>query len=239
MEPQTISEQEKELFDHVCKKTHKDQAVFFLNAFWPELSKEADVIYGYWQQTLSLDKQSWNALPEGKRSENYTEAKDLDEFWSHKLLEMNGLTMTVIAFRNEFKKIDINFDKRMGMVEFLLYKYQQSVKVLLERPQGTNELLVKAQLALDEVNTEINRIETEKAMLEKQADGEGVKARTAKAALAALLSADQTVLNKKLMTAEAAVRKARKAPGDSPQGQLWWLEREIEEAKKYKPKSKH
>jgi len=234
---ETINDSEKEQFDDVCKKTHKNQAVFFLNAFWPELSGEANNIFKFWQQTIVLDKQMWNALPEGKRAETYAETKDLDEFWSHKLLEMNGLTMTVIEFRNEFKKIDINFDKRMGMAEFLLYKYQQSVKVLLSRPQGTNELLVKAQKALDDVSAEISRIETEKSTLEKLAEGEGVKARTAKASLAALLSADQTELNKKLMTAEAAVRKARKAPGDSPQGQLWWLEREIEEAKKYKPKA--
>uniref|UniRef100_A0A6B2LGZ7 Calcium-regulated actin-bundling protein C-terminal domain-containing protein n=1 Tax=Arcella intermedia TaxID=1963864 RepID=A0A6B2LGZ7_9EUKA len=209
-----------------------------MNAFWPELSAEADQIFKYWQQILVLDKEAWKALPEGKKPEVYAETHDLDEFWSHRLLEQNGLTMTVIAFRNEFKQIDLNFDKRMGMVEFLLYKYKQSVKVMLTRPQGTNELLVRAQKALDEVNAEINRIETEKSALEKAAEGDGVKARTAKASLAALLSADQTELNKKLMTAEAAVRKAQKAPGDSPQGQLWWLSREIEEAKKYKPKAK-
>jgi len=229
----TISGQEREHFESVCKRNHKDQSIFFLNAFWPELGGEAENIWKYWLQTLDLDKQAWHALPEAKRpSEEYKESTDLDEFWSHKLLEMNGLTMTVVAFRNEFKKIDINFDKRMGLVEFLLYKYQQNVKVLLARPQGTNELLVKAQKALEEVNEEIHKIETKRLALEKAAAGEGIKAKTAAADLAALCSADQTELNKKLVTAEASVRRARKAPGDAPQGQLWWLEREIAEAKK-------
>jgi len=232
-----LSAADKENFDQVTKRSHRDQAVFFLNAFWPELSSEAEKIFKYWQQIIELDKQMWHTLPEGKRSDTYAPVPDLDEFFSHKFLEVNGQTLTVIAFRQEFSKIDINFDKRMGLVEFLLYNYKQNVKVLLERPQGTNELLVKAQKALDDVNAEIQKIEKEKTALEKDAAGDGVKARAAAASLAALCSRDQTDLNKKVLTAEAAVRRARKEPGNSPQGQLWWLEREIMEAKKYKPKT--
>jgi len=132
--------------------------------------------------------------------------------------------MSVVEFRAEFKKIDVNFDKKVSMVEFCLYWFDQGVKVLLERPQGTNEELEKAQKALDFANTEIQRIEKEKSRLEKLAEGSSVKANSAKAELAALLSAPTTELNKSLLTAEAAVRKARKNPsGDTPMGQSWWL----------------
>jgi hypothetical protein len=51
-----------------------------------------------------------------------------------------------------------------------------------------------------------------------------------------LLNEDPLALNKAVVTAEAAVRKAKKMEGGAAQGQLWWIERELEEAKKYKPK---
>jgi len=72
--------------------------------------------------------------------------------------------------------------------------------------------------------------------LEKASQGEGVKAKSAGNELAQLLAADQTVLNKLLITAEASVRKAQKSKDLSAAGTIWWLNREIEEAKKYKPK---
>ncbi len=37
------------------------------------------------------------------------------------------------------------------------------------------------------------------------------------------------------VTAAAAVRKAQKNKDLSAAGTLWWMERELEEAKKYKP----
>jgi hypothetical protein len=57
----------------------------------------------------------------------------------------------------------------------------------------------------------------------------------AKNELAQLLSAPTTELNKALLTAEAAVRKAQKY-GGAAQGDLWWMERELTEMKKYKPR---
>jgi len=40
------------------------------------------------------------------------------------------------------------------------------------------------------------------------------------------------------LTAEAAVRKAQKLGGVAAQGALWWVDRELTEAKKYKPQKK-
>eukprot|EP01126_Amoeba_proteus_P056528 TRINITY_DN7112_c0_g2_i11.p1 TRINITY_DN7112_c0_g2~~TRINITY_DN7112_c0_g2_i11.p1 ORF type:complete len:156 (+),score=42.83 TRINITY_DN7112_c0_g2_i11:420-887(+) len=151
--------------------------------------------------------------------------------------------MTILKFREEFKKIDCTFDKRMSMIELLLYWYSEKLAVLMTRaeqsPQVANELLEAAQAALDSVNTEIARIEEEKSRLEADSEGTGVKAMRSRAALAALLSADQTELNKRLLTAEAAVRKAKNAPSSGNSlAKLWWLERDVTEAKKYKPQGK-
>jgi len=72
--------------------------------------------------------------------------------------------------------------------------------------------------------------------LEKASQGDGVKARSAAAELAQLLAADQTTLNQYLNTAKANLRKAQKSKDISAAGTIWWLNREVDEAKKYKPK---
>jgi hypothetical protein len=107
----------------------------------------------------------------------------------------------------------------------------------LSRPQGTDEKLEEATRALQKVQDEIEKIETEKANLEKLADGEGFKATKAKNELAQLLSRDQLPLNKALIEAKLAVKKASQGGLLSAQGKLWWMNKQVEEASKYKPKS--
>jgi len=206
----------------VTAKKYADQAKFFLNAFWVESGKDAELIWSYVQSFHKLDEK------------NGKEGHDLDEFWSHKFLETHGDTLTVIAMREALRQIDIDNNKRMSTIEYLLWKYKQSVKELLSRPQGTSEDLVKAQQALDDVQAEIAKIEAKKAELEEKAAGSGVKALNAKNELEQLLTKDNTALNKAVLTAEAAVRKAQKQ-GGTAQGSLWWLDRDLTEAKKYKP----
>jgi cytoplasmic iron level regulating protein YaaA (DUF328/UPF0246 family) len=94
---ETLSEQHKNDFHQITQKSYKDQASFFLNAFWKELEPKAEDIWKCHKKFLDLDKQQWNALPKEKRpTENYTEANSLDEFWSHKYLESHGKTLTAI-----------------------------------------------------------------------------------------------------------------------------------------------
>jgi len=228
-------------FNEVTNKTYAQQAVFFLNAFWPELKEEgAEKVWVFNQKFIDLDKLQYGAMEEKARAEafpqGWVEGNSLDEFWSHKYLEVWGKPLTAIAFRQEFKKIDVNFDKHMALVEFLLYEYKQSVEELLSRPQGTNDELVKAQAALEAVQTEIRKIEKKKDELEAKAAVGGVKGNAAKNELEQLLTADPTELNRAVVTAEAAVRKAQKIEGDTPKGALFWVDRQLQEAKKYKPK---
>jgi len=42
---------EIERFKTVTAKNYKDQAIFFLNAFWPEHGKDAEDIWKYWERT--------------------------------------------------------------------------------------------------------------------------------------------------------------------------------------------
>jgi len=109
-----------------------------------------------------LDKQQFNALVSaGKADGTYVEGFSLDEFWSHKFLETIGRTMSIVEFRKEFQKIDANVDKRMGMLEFVLYHYKLSVQELLARPQGGDpEELAHAMKLLDEVSKSFQAAQT-------------------------------------------------------------------------------
>ncbi len=86
---------------------------------------------------------------------------------------------------------------------------------------------MKAQKALDNVNNEIQKIEKKKAELEAAAAGSGVRAMQAKNELSQLLTQDPTDLNRAMLTAEAAVRKAQKNGTGTAHGAVWWIEREL------------
>jgi len=248
-----------------------------------------------------MDKQQWKALvAANKANGEWVEAKmgALDEFWSHKFLETVGKTLSVVEFRNEFKHIDTNFDKKMGMLEYLLWEYKRTPKECLSRPQGTTDPaalaeLEKAQKLLEEVSVAFTAADSRKneavaaenelkaalAALKEQedaynkkteelkakADGAGVSAMRAKNELAQHLGEDPLPLRKAKLTTEAATKKAEKArklaeeaaeaaakklqeaeeylndvkqrAGGETRGTYWWLDREIQERKKYMPKT--
>jgi len=186
-------------FNAICQKPYVKQAQFFLNAFWKELHDRAEEVWKLWLKIKELDRIQYNALPPSspKRPETYTEGTALDEFWSHKFLESLGKTLSVVEFRNEFKKIDANCDKNMGLIEYLLWEYKFSVDELMRRPQGgaTAELL-KAQAMLEEVEkrfktaqTALDKASVTEAEARKTADASAIKAaeanKTADAAAAA------------------------------------------------------
>lgn len=224
---QLPNKQQKKLkeFSQVAREmNYKEQACFFLNAYWAEHSEEADNCWKYVQKFNEFDLKK------------HADGVSLDEFESARFLEFFGQAMTVIERRNALKEIDIDTDNKMSLLEYVVWKYKLDIDVLMTRPQGTNEELKKAELALKDVQAEIASIEKQKHHLEEAAKGEGVKAKKANAELEMLLKADQMPLRKALITAEAAVRKAQKSKDVQAQGSLWWLNAELEEAKSYKPK---
>jgi len=237
--------------DVVNAKKYKEQAVFFLNAFWPEISK-GEGAFKPFDPEGNTSKDIWTPLKGESCAEQVwkfthkfieldkkkTDGCSLDEFEAHKFLESLGETLTVIAMRERLRKIDLDSDQKMALMEYFVFKFGFKVKTLLDRPQGTNEELIAAQNALEAVQAEIDKIEKEKTRLEVNSLQDGVKGNTAKAELAKLLGQDQLPLNRAIITAEAAVRKAAKTGSQDSLGKIWWMEREIAEAKKYKPKSK-
>jgi hypothetical protein len=229
-----ISSKNMELFNWIAKRPFKYQAIQFLNHYWDDLSKEAEHIWEYYLGFKEIE-------PKDK-------ACDLDEFFAHKFLEQFGQTMTALELRDALKDIDVNRDHRMCLLEYLLFRYKKSlddfigrkthVEIPAEEKEHMSEDLVKAITALQIVQTEIEKIEKTKADLEEKSQAGGVKGNAAKQELFQLLNNDPSELNAALLRAEAALRKVAnsKDAGSFGKGQIWFLNRELEEAKKYKPK---
>merc|ERR1712060_838123 len=107
----------------------------------------------------------------------------------------------------------------------------------MSRPQGVNEEVEKASAALDEVMAEIEKLEKKKEKLAKKAAKGGVKGKAAQNELDQIQASDPMPIRKALVTAQAAVRKAQKSEDVAAMGKLFFVNRGIEEAAKYKPKS--
>jgi hypothetical protein len=124
--------------------------------------------------------------------------------------------LTAITRKKELReKVDVNFDGRVGFIEYLLYQYREFANPadFITRSMNTDTAehpeIVAARQALDEVNRAIQAFEAEKYRLEQEGAGTGVKAMKAKHALAILFAGPLAeTLNMSLIKAEAAVRRA-------------------------------
>lgn len=260
-----------DFFNEVCNKPFAEQAVHFLNAYWPEVGSQAEFIFTVaWEMIKYADMHAKGISLIFK----YDEGNDLDfniglyfyeklckfledpknKQWASDEYKMSQPEMmTALKRKRELReKVDVNFDGRVGFLEYLLYQYKDVANPAdfcqraMNGPEEHPEIR-KARLALEEVNKRIKAYEAEKARLEAEAAGTGVKALRAKNMLAQLDSSPlKEDLNKALITAEAAVRIAtRKFGGQSGasgssdgsasgpnDGAIFWMNRDLEEKKK-------
>jgi len=230
-------------FKEVTSKPHKDQAIYFLNAFWDEHGKDAEDVWKWTTKFLELEKGQWmETHKDEKEKQAYTPGSDIDEVLAHKVLESFGETLTALKLREVLRTIDLDSNKRVAVIEYCLYKFKDEVKDLLSEKRlvnhGVPQELTDAQKALEDARHEIDKVEAKRKQLETEAEAPGVKGNAAKAALAQYLQEDHSDLNKAVASAEFKVRLAQKLQGPQPRGAIWWVAREAQEASKYKPKGK-
>jgi len=255
-------------FTEVSHRKFSEQAVSFLNAYWPEVHEEAEFIYSYsWDHLKKADMRYKGIHLIYKYDEGFDVDFDIGLYFYEQLCKFcedpqtHGQVskyarslptmMTALKRKQELRdEVDVNFDGRISFLEYLLYQYKDVANPadFCKRSMGHDEHpeIKKARLALEEVNKRIREYEEEKARLEAEAAGTGVKALGAKNMLAQIdCSPLKEQLNKALITAEAAVRIATKkyggqsggASGGSSDGALWWMNRDLEEKqRKYGPK---
>jgi DNA polymerase III alpha subunit (gram-positive type) len=169
---QKISDAQRKGFADIVAKKYSDQAIWYLNGFWKDGAEaEAETVWKYAQKFIEIDE---------KRKK---EGNELDEFQAHKFLESLGETLTVVAMRDRLRQIDLDFNRRVALIEYLTVRYGKNVDQILNAPQGDNgEKLVAAQAKFDAVQRayeEVSRqLEEQQRSLsaQKQAEAESKKA---------------------------------------------------------------
>lgn len=224
----------------IAELDYEGQCKWFLNAFWAEWGEaNAETVYTWCaaMRKFSMDM---------KNSDDHS----VDEMQSARFFESLDDTKTAIERRKLLKEIDIDNDKRMGMFEYLLYACgtkdgvkECTISELLDRPQGTNDAIIKAEAELKKVNEMIDGIKAKIADLERRRDeaaeaGKGVTKMKCQNEIDQIISTGfpNTEQNRLLITAGAAVRAAAKSDATNCAGDIWWAGHVMEEAKKYKPK---
>jgi hypothetical protein len=229
-------------FCEVASRPFSQQAVSFLNAYWPEAKDEAEFIYSVaWETMKYADMHSKGISLVYKYDEGNDVDFDIGLYFYEQLCKFCEdpknrnktqqyqrslpIMLTALKRKQELRdEVDVNFDGRISFLEYLLYQYKDVANPadFCKRSMGHDEHpeIRKARLALEEVNKRIRAYEEEKARLEAEAQQSGVKGLAAKNMLAQIDSGPlKEELNKALITAEAAVRIAsRKYGGQSGGG---------------------
>ncbi len=148
-----------ERLKQLSAKCYRDQAIWFLNAFYADKfegkDSECEMVWKYTNKMIELD------LKKKKKG------CELNEFDAHRFLEGFGMTLSVKDMREKLREIDIDFNKHVSLTEFLVYKYKADVTQLTTASQGEKDM------------KKINEAET---LLKKaQADCEAAKARAEEA----------------------------------------------------------
>jgi len=265
-----LDEASMAFFSEVGQRPFSQQAVAFLNAYWPEVNAEAEFIYSVsWEKVKYADMHNKGISLVYQYDEGCDVDFDIGLYFYEQLCKFcedpanrNLVTqyarsipvmMTALKRKQELRdEVDVNFDGRISFLEYLLYQYKDVANPadFCKRSMGHDEHpeIKRARLALEEVNKRIRAYEEEKARLEKESQGTGVKALGAKNMLAQIdASPLKEELNKALITAEAAVRIATRkyggqsggGSGGSSDGDLWWMNRDLEEKqRRYGPNAK-
>jgi len=217
-----LNQAETDNFNSQIGKTFAEQAQFWLNAIWADFGNDAEQVWKFVLSCKELDKMYHNALPENKKGDGYKESPHLDEFWSHKILESYGRPMSVVEFRNEFKTIDLNFDKQMSLLELLIYWYKVPVKRIAQYEPGTSEEVEKCQAKLAEVADAFSHAQT---ALDKAATTEASAKKTKAAATSAATEAETKAKQSAIAADEAkksaavAAESAKKAAAKAAEAQ--------------------
>jgi len=150
---------EAQKFREFTSMNYIEQAKAFMNAYWTKINTDTEDIWNWTHQFITLDHENGKA------------GCDLDEFNAHRFLEKLGETKTIKDLRDELRDIDMDFNKRMALIEYLLYHYKYTISDFIKRPQGGNsDEIHKAQKNLEEAqeSLEVARVAQEQAAKEAE-----------------------------------------------------------------------
>jgi len=148
---QTMSDDQQKL-EELCHKNYKAQAIWFLNAFWAQLTsdqREKVWAYKYKFDDLDLEKKK--------------EGSELDELNAHRFLEAFKDPLTVREMREKLRAKgalkEKGVSKFVPLTHFLTVHFDADFHTLVNAPQGNAEEVAEAQRRLEEVNEALRQCE--------------------------------------------------------------------------------
>lgn len=186
-------------FKELVEQSIDEQTKAFLRAFVVEFQ-------GKFEQVLDLVEEFKGYTTKGGDGQ-------LDEHQAHIFLEKKGEAATVVEFREKMRQIDIDFNKKISVLEYLLFKYKKTTKQLFEAKP--NAALIKQLEEAIEKYQAVFRAKKEReeriAHLESVVAAGGKDAPKAKAELMNLKSHDGAADTSNEISALAAKLKAKRA----------------------------
>jgi len=184
-------------------RPYKAQAIWFLNAYWDNISNEAERFWKYAHKLAELD------LQKGK------EGNEVDEFLAHKFLEFFQETLTVREMRDNLRETGAikAAPKYVPLIHYLIFKHKVNWKELVNASQGGNQKEIEeAQRLLDEVQVLFKECDAKAAQAKaalKEAEAREAQAKSEEAtAKAREAEAKSTAEAAKSREAEAVQRDA-------------------------------
>jgi len=159
-----LKQEIKTQWDHLMKKTHTQQAIWWLNGFWGDLEKDKEEIWDMVHIMIEIECGKQKRYGQLKWEEK--EGCSLDQFHSHRFLERMGETLTVKQLREKVKHLDIDKNKRLALSEYLAGKYNKGIEAIVEAPQGGQaavEALDRAKAAVSDATGALNKAVDEEA----------------------------------------------------------------------------
>lgn len=223
------------IFREVAQKLSQDQAIYFMNALWDTQIKDGKTAKDH-AESIFVWHQEYAAL-----CKELEVTGNMDEVVARKYLEVRGNTMTAMKFRASFKEVDIDNDKHMGFLEYLMFALSdastEKLVELVKKPQATSPEMEAAKNGILEVQAALDAVAAARGLLVETAETGGVKGMAAKNQLIQFDQQDHVDIKMAEARSLKALERAQKTVKDAPGG-LWWIARTAAEAEKYKPKKK-
>jgi hypothetical protein len=137
----TLSPEVVDKIREANKKDYKAQAVFFLNAAWHNITEtQREEVY---QMSLEFPKY------DHEKGSNGTE---LNMTQSFALLQKLSKTMTALELKAQLRKVDIDANGEMALLEYLIFAFNQDATKVALAPQGSATPEEQAKLEAAEAN---------------------------------------------------------------------------------------
>jgi len=148
----------------LCSKSYKEQAIWFLNAFWDAYaSKESERVWSYVKKCVDLDLD--------KRADGNA----LDEVNAHRFLETMGETMTVVELRDTLRKTGAiaqsDRPKLVPLTHYILFRFKVDWRALVNTKGDNSAEIAEAQRLLEEVSNAFAESDKQ-AQFARQAEAE-------------------------------------------------------------------